>query len=59
MTDDKIEREKISESPHRRGEPVGKELTPQEMDQVAGGVQGPPIKTVDGGIITHIPGNPI
>ena len=55
MPDNKIEREKIKDLPQGKtgkGKPANKntapELTPDEMDKVAGGV-----------IITHIPGNPV
>jgi hypothetical protein len=50
MTDDKAEREPPQE-------PRPQELTPDEMNEVVGGVQGPPIKSIGGG--THIPGNPV
>jgi hypothetical protein len=51
MKDDKAEREPLEE-------PRATELTPEELDEVSGGISGPPIKSI-GGVVTHIPGNPI
>jgi len=46
VADENLEREPTEE-------PGAKELTPEEMKEVTGGINGPPIKP------TSIPGNPI
>jgi hypothetical protein len=51
VANDKIEREEIEDLPQGKAKAADKqpaELTPEELDKVAGGV-----------VVTHIPGNPI